>query len=55
MQTWRRLKPTPTDNNERLGRGPEGPHHPNSHPQAAGQFATEARWPLYFEFALFNF
>jgi hypothetical protein len=43
MQAWRRLKPTPTAKNERLGRGPEGPHYPNSHPQAPGQFATEAR------------
>ena len=43
MQAWRRLKPTPTAKNERLGRGPEGPHYPNSHSQAPGQFATEAR------------
>src|SRR5664279_4030408 len=25
----RRLKPTPTDKNKRLGRGPEGPHYAN--------------------------
>src|ERR1039458_10680916 len=36
------LKPAPRDKNQRLGRGPEGPHYPNGALSTAGERRASA-------------
>src|SRR5664280_1416484 len=45
-EACRRLKPTPSDENKRLGCEPEGPHYPNLAPSAASSVRANDNWHL---------